>query len=153
MKRCSSCHVEKNLNDFGVNKRIKDGRMNRCIECNRKQALEIYEIKHGTKKERQSLQEQLLTYIINLRADGHKLREISEITGLDKSSISYYLSGKRKVGMNAVRKYKECTSVVHECPPESSGLTPCCGKTPFELPKKDRLTLDPKLVTCAAGHA
>ena len=29
-----------------------------------------------------------------------------------------------------------------------SGTTPCCGKTPFELPLTDRLTLDPQRVTC-----
>lgn len=37
---------------------------------------------------------------------------------------------------------------IHECPPKGSGVTPCCGKTPFELPYTDRLTLDQKLVTC-----
>ncbi len=25
---------------------------------------------------------------------------------------------------------------------------PCCGLTPFEVPRTDRMTLDPKLVTC-----
>ena len=38
----------------------------------------------------------------------------------------------------------------HLCPPGDSALTPCCGKSPFELPKTDRLTEDPKLVTCHA---
>lgn len=27
---------------------------------------------------------------------------------------------------------------------------PCCGRTPFEVPATDRMTLDPKLVTCLA---
>lgn len=40
--------------------------------------------------------------------------------------------------------------VVHRCPPMGSGVTPCCGRTPFELPRFDRITLDPKLVTCKA---
>jgi hypothetical protein len=105
MKKCSSCHKEKPLDEFGANKHTKDGKMNRCIECNRKLAQKNYEGIHGTKEERESLQKQLLTYIISLRDNGYKLREISELTGLDKSSISYYISGKRKVGMNAVRKY------------------------------------------------
>jgi hypothetical protein len=38
--------------------------------------------------------------------------------------------------------------VTHQCPPDGQGFTPCCGKTPFELPRTDRITLDPSLVTC-----
>lgn len=37
--------------------------------------------------------------------------------------------------------------VVHACPPVGEGLTPCCGRTPFELPHTDRLTVDEE-VTC-----
>lgn len=40
------------------------------------------------------------------------------------------------------------TETVHHCPPEGFFTTPCCGKTPFELPRGDRMTLDPSLVTC-----
>ncbi|MEU1078184.1 hypothetical protein ABZ404_36965 [Streptomyces sp. NPDC005878] len=32
------------------------------------------------------------------------------------------------------------TEVVHGCPPDGSGLTPCCGRTPFELPLTDRIS-------------
>lgn len=40
-------------------------------------------------------------------------------------------------------------SVTHACPPRGAGgLTPCCGRTPFELPRTDRMTSDPALVTC-----
>lgn len=39
---------------------------------------------------------------------------------------------------------------IHGCPPDGSGLTPCCGRTPFELPRTDRMTTDPTEVTCAA---
>lgn len=46
---------------------------------------------------------------------------------------------------------KQCGCVlgatVHQCPPEGSGLMPCCGKTPFEL-RADRMTEDPAKVTC-----
>jgi hypothetical protein len=47
--------------------------------------------------------------------------------------------------------------VVHLCPPAGSGLTPCCGRPPFELPRTDRLTPDAQAATCverrdAAGH-
>ena len=38
--------------------------------------------------------------------------------------------------------------VVHQCPPVGSGIMPCCDKTLFETPRLDRLTRDPKLVTC-----
>lgn len=37
---------------------------------------------------------------------------------------------------------------VHASPPPASGLTPCCGRTPFELPRGDRMTADPDRVTC-----
>jgi hypothetical protein len=39
--------------------------------------------------------------------------------------------------------------VTHACPPDDGGgLMPCCGLTPFEVPRTDRMTLDPELVTC-----
>lgn len=41
-------------------------------------------------------------------------------------------------------------SVVHLCPSVGSGLTQCCGVTPFELPRTDKLTRDSTLVTCRA---
>ena len=31
---------------------------------------------------------------------------------------------------------------------ERNALTVCCGKNPFELPRGDRATMDPKMVTC-----
>jgi hypothetical protein len=43
--------------------------------------------------------------------------------------------------------------VVHACPPDGSGLTPCCGRTPFELPRTDRMSADPTLVTCQPAAA
>lgn len=42
--------------------------------------------------------------------------------------------------------------IVHECPPDGSGVTPCCGKTPFELPPQDRIALEKKLVTCRVKY-
>lgn len=36
---------------------------------------------------------------------------------------------------------------VHACPPNGSGLMPCCGRTPFEA-ISDRMTSDPTQVTC-----
>jgi hypothetical protein len=40
--------------------------------------------------------------------------------------------------------------VIHQCPQDGDGgLMPCCGLTPFEVPRTDRMTLDPALVTCS----
>lgn len=39
-------------------------------------------------------------------------------------------------------------TTTHACPPDGSGLTPCCGRTPFELPHDDRMTTKPDRVTC-----
>lgn len=36
---------------------------------------------------------------------------------------------------------------VHACPPDGSGLTPCCGRTPFELPRTDRISSEAP-ITC-----
>ena len=37
---------------------------------------------------------------------------------------------------------------VHRCPPAGESVMPCCGLTPFEVPRGDRMTGDPALVTC-----
>jgi len=37
---------------------------------------------------------------------------------------------------------------VHACPPDGSTECPCCGLTPFDLPREDGITLDPGQVTC-----
>jgi hypothetical protein len=38
----------------------------------------------------------------------------------------------------------------HRCPPGGAILTPCCSKTPWELPRDDRLTAYADLVDCGA---
>jgi hypothetical protein len=38
--------------------------------------------------------------------------------------------------------------VVHQTPPDGSGTMPCCGSTPFEVPRWHRMATDPTLVTC-----
>lgn len=35
---------------------------------------------------------------------------------------------------------EQAAEVVHGCPPDGSGLTPCCGRSPFELPLGDRIS-------------
>lgn len=39
-------------------------------------------------------------------------------------------------------------ATTHRCPPEGSGVMPCCNRTPFEVPSTDRITDDPERVTC-----
>lgn len=39
-------------------------------------------------------------------------------------------------------------NIIHLCPPHGAAVTPCCGRTPFELLRVDRMTHDPALVTC-----
>jgi len=43
--------------------------------------------------------------------------------------------------------------VTHRCPIGDDGWTPCCDRTPFELPRTDRITEDPALVTCQGKAA
>lgn len=41
------------------------------------------------------------------------------------------------------------SEIVHRCPIGMESLTPCCGKSPFELTQPgSRITLDDSLVTC-----
>jgi hypothetical protein len=40
--------------------------------------------------------------------------------------------------------------VVHACPPDGGQVTPCCGMSPFDLPRTDRMTGDPSAVSCFA---
>jgi hypothetical protein len=43
------------------------------------------------------------------------------------------------------------TDTTHQCPSDNGGgVMPCCGLSPFEVPRTDRITLDPALVTCGA---
>jgi hypothetical protein len=42
--------------------------------------------------------------------------------------------------------------VTHLRPPGDGGLMPCCGMTPFEMPRSDRITEDSALVTCGGGE-
>lgn len=49
--------------------------------------------------------------------------------------------------------YKVVTSVregevIHRCPIGNSSVTPCCGRTPFELDPLSRMAIDDSLVNC-----
>lgn len=54
------------------------------------------------------------------------------------------------IGITLAKPEEEGPETIHACPLKGSGITPCCGKTPFELPPSDRLTTHQELVTCAA---
>lgn len=42
----------------------------------------------------------------------------------------------------------ETPETVHACPPKGQGVTACCGRTPFELLRTGRMTMDATAVTC-----
>lgn len=44
--------------------------------------------------------------------------------------------------------YGDEKSVVHACPPDDSGLMPCCLRNPMDVAPTDRITRDPQQVTC-----
>lgn len=52
--------------------------------------------------------------------------------------------------IEAIDRRAAADETVHAFPPQGSGLTPCCGRTPFELPPTDCMTAIPSLVTCTA---
>ena len=115
MKKCSRCKQDKPDSAYSKCQSAKDGLNHRCNECNRLVAKVHYESKNGSAKERKDAQEQLLDFIKHLRNEKHTLKEIAEITGLDESSISYYLSGKRKVGSRAVQKAQMRFALERSC--------------------------------------
>lgn len=41
--------------------------------------------------------------------------------------------------------------ITHQCPPDGSGIMPCCGRTPFEVARTDRMTLEATRVDCKGG--
>lgn len=44
-------------------------------------------------------------------------------------------------------------SVTHCCPSGDGGVMPCCGKTPLEVSRWARLSVDPEAVTCNSERA
>ena len=38
--------------------------------------------------------------------------------------------------------------ITHRCPPAGSGVMPCCGRAPLQVPLWHRLTMKDELVTC-----
>lgn len=46
----------------------------------------------------------------------------------------------------------ERAETIHGVPPDGTGLTPCCGRTPFDLPLTDRISSEAP-ITCGGGRA
>jgi hypothetical protein len=72
---------------------------------------------------------------------------------MQKSSVQYAtpirsgrVSTQREKTVVAMKN--DVIEVVHHCPEDGHGNTPCCARTPFELPRDDRMSNDPALVTC-----
>lgn len=55
---------------------------------------------------------------------------------------------RRFAEVGGLEQFRADAEVTHLSPPEG-GLMPCCGLTPFEVPRYHRMTGDPALVTCA----
>jgi hypothetical protein len=60
------------------------------------------------------------------------------VSELDREGIHVRIAGEF---------HDDYVPIVHMCPPDGSGEMPCCGLPPFER-MRDRMTLDPALVTC-----
>jgi len=90
-----------------------------------------------------------LTIAYDRRCDGQRLRAgqlgISRYRFVDSSRAG-------EIPSNLTPCPKCCDGfdprIVHRCPPVGEAVTPCCGRTPFELPGFERMATDPQLVTC-----
>jgi hypothetical protein len=72
----------------------------------------------------------------------HRQHEIEREQGaLDVMTVLRQAAGEARFVAEHQRE------LVHGCPPDGSGLTPCCGRTPFELPRGDRISSEAP-VTC-----
>lgn len=71
--------------------------------------------------------------------------------------VSAWLAGEEVTIMTGCRGFSSAVyrradellaerTVTHRCP--QAGVMSCCGRTPFELPRWHRMTLDDALVTC-----
>lgn len=61
------------------------------------------------------------------------------------------IPGIGETSLARIRRHVPGGETVHASPPLGSGVTPCCGVTPFELPRTDRMTPDSEAVTCGQG--
>lgn len=73
--------------------------------------------------------------------------------GTNQGAIEYQIcamaAGVQAAGESAVTEEAR-GEVTHRSPRLGAGVTPCCGRSPFDLPGTDRMTIDEALVTCRA---
>lgn len=65
------------------------------------------------------------------------------------SLVGYQVPTTPSLGHTRKCELRQASVVVHQCPPGDSGTMPCCGRTPFEVSRWDRMASDPELVTCS----
>ena len=59
------------------------------------------------------------------------------------------IDGKAEVAVSFEDELVEAKAeIIHLCPYDGTSVTPCCARSPFELKKTDRMTMDRALVTC-----
>jgi hypothetical protein len=63
-------------------------------------------------------------------------------------SVGYQVPDTPSLGHTEKCELRQAAVVTHRCPPVGSGAMPCCGRTPLEVSRWDRLSEDPGLVTC-----
>lgn len=74
------------------------------------------------------------------------LKDVREaMTGMGDSLT---LAREAFLGFSATRANPSGLALVHACPPDGSGLMPCCGRTPLEVSVRDRMSVDGIDVTC-----
>lgn len=68
-------------------------------------------------------------------------------------SVGYQVPDTPSLGHTEKCDLRQAAVVTHRCPPGDSELMPCCGRSPFEVSRWDRMAEDPELVTCSRGCA
>jgi hypothetical protein len=68
-----------------------------------------------------------------------------------RAHLTDLLGAERKVMVLPEEMKLEVLSfeIVHLCPTDGSGVMPCCGRTPFDVPAWDRMTVHDDQITCS----
>lgn len=82
----------------------------------------------------------------NLRARLEATQQV--VDAWNSSEARDELAKSPAAGTPSVALYDQDAALVHQCPPGSADRTPCCERSPWDLPFGDRITVDPALVTC-----
>jgi hypothetical protein len=82
-----------------------------------------------------------------------KARELYAATHRDRAAEWAETQARVRDALADEMVFAPTSTTVHACPPDSSGLMPCCGRTPFELGGLERLTEHGSAVTCPGPGA